>query len=111
MLLFDIDTIKPHIERLQIYLSDQQRVLFQSAENVATAKAEKQKLIDNEKLRKTILTKYFNINRLAKRAYNSNQPLSFTKISDRPLEIMKDSLDYLYADFPEHFTWIKSKKK
>lgn len=96
--------MKPHVERLQIHLPDQQRVLFQPAENVAVAEAAKQKLIDNEKLRRTILTEYFEMNRLAKEALNNNQPLPFKTANGRPLEVIKNPRDYLYADFPEHFT-------
>jgi ATP-dependent DNA helicase PIF1 len=111
MFSFGMGTMKPHVERLQIHLPDQQRVLFQPADNQAVAEAAKQKLIDNDKLRRTTLTEYFNMNRIAKEALDRNEPLPFKKSNGRPLEVMKNPLDYLYADFPEHFTWMKGKKR
>lgn len=111
MLSFGIGSLKPYIKRLQIYLSDQQRTLFQACETKAANQLAKQRLIDSEKLRRTILTEFFAINQAAREALDYGLPLPFTKSNSKPSEVEKNPLNYLYTDFLEYFTWIKGKKQ
>ncbi len=57
------------------------------------------------------MTAYFDINRRAKEAIDRGEPLPFKKDNGRPLDIMKNPLDYVYADFPEYFVYQKTKKR
>ena len=58
-----------------------------------------------------MLIEYFNMNRLAKEAYNNSRLLPFRKQNGKRPAIIRDPLDYLYADFPEVFTWNKRNKR
>jgi hypothetical protein len=111
LLSFGMGTMKPHVERLQIHLPDQQRILFNPGEDEAANNAAKHKLMDDEKLRRTTLTEYFEMNRIAKEALDQGQPLPFRKKNGGRLAVQKNPLDHLYTDFPEHFTWIKQSKR
>ncbi len=110
MLSFSMGIMKPHVERVQIHLPDQQHTLSKPADDQAANEAAKQKLMDSDKLRRTMLTEFFNMNRLAREAHDNGQPLPFTKQNGKRPAIMRDPLDYLYADFPEVFTWNKRNK-
>ena len=67
--------------------------------------------MDDEKLRRTTLTEYFEMNRIAKEALNQGQPLPFRKKNGGRLANKKNPLDHLYTDFPKHITWIKKSKR
>ena len=108
---FSMGVMKPHVERLQCHLPGQQRILFNAPQDQALHIAAKQQLMDNDKLRRTTLTEYFTMNRLAKDALDQGLPLPFKKPNGRRYAVEKNPLDYLYADFPEHFTWIQKSRQ
>lgn len=103
--------MKPHMERLQIHLPGQQRILFKAPQEQVAHDALKQKLMDDDKLRRTTITEFFEMNRIAKEALDAGQPLPFKKKNGRQLEVLRNPLDYLYTDFPEYLTWMKKTRR
>ena len=104
-------SLKPHVERLDIYLPHQQRILFNSTGNAVQDATQKKNILENNKLRRTLLTEFFKINRMTKEALDQRLLLLFKKPNRQSFAIQKNPLDYLYTEFPEHFIWIKRNKQ
>ena len=93
-----IEKIKFVVIRLVVHLKNQQRVSFNSNKSIS-------QLQKSEKLRHTTLTKYFDLNRIAKKIEKTNQNL---KIDYKNVD--KNFKNYLYQNFFTHFVWSKKKK-
>ncbi|KAG2620223.1 hypothetical protein PVAP13_3NG155602 [Panicum virgatum] len=65
---------------MQVHLEGMHMVAYKSTDNLNN-------VVQSEKSQRSMLTKYFNVNRSNPAAH-----------------------EYLYREFPEHFTWNKSKK-
>ncbi|CAG8740328.1 23639_t:CDS:2 [Dentiscutata erythropus] len=78
---FDMSQINPSVVRLQIYLPHQQTVIF-------SQNTELNNIINDDQYKKTILTKYFKINK--------NDP---------------NAKNYFYHEFPRYYVWNKMNKK
>ena len=94
-----IGEIKPPVTRLAIHLENQQRVVLRPGQQDAS------QLQKSEKLRRTTLTEYFEMNLTAKEAEEVGEDprIDYKGVS-------KDPRDYLYQDFPTHFVWSKKNK-
>ena len=84
--------------RFVVHLKNQQRIFFDSNKSIS-------QLQKNEKFRHTILTKYFDLNRIAKKIEKTNQNF---KIDYKNVD--KNFRNYLYQNFFTHFVWNKKKK-
>lgn len=93
-----IGEVKPAVTRLAVHLEKQQRVSFRPDCNHV-------ELQENEKLRRTSLTVYFEMNLAAKKAEEAGKD---PKIDYKG--VGKDPRNYLYQDFPTHFVWSKKKR-
>lgn len=101
---FSMGGIKPHVERLQIHLPEEQQIGVDPDRETAET------ILDKDSLRKTQLTEFFEMNRLAKEALENDQPLPFRRKNGQPCLLDTNPLDYLYDEFPVHFTWDKRKR-
>ena len=99
ILNLSIEKIKPSVTRLTIHLKNQQRVVLRSNQQNAS------QLQKSEKLRRIILTKYFEMNLTAKKTEKTdeNPRIDYKDVS-------KDPRDYLYQNFSTHFVWSKKNK-
>ena len=70
---FSIGGIKPYVERLQIYLPEEQQISVDPDRETIGM------ILDKDLLCKTQLTEFFEMNRLAKEALENNQPLPFRR--------------------------------
>ena len=84
--------------RFVVHLKNQQRIFFDSNKSIS-------QLQKNEKFRHTILTKYFDLNRIAKKIEKTNQNF---KIDYKNVD--KNFRNYLYQNFFTHFVLNKKKK-
>ncbi|KAF7814060.1 uncharacterized protein G2W53_028029 [Senna tora] len=75
---FSMSRIYPAVERLQIHMPNMQRVQFNEDQSVY-------EILGNERNTRTQLTEYFRMNRVDPEARN-----------------------YLYIEFPQHYTWVKN---
>ena len=92
---FSTHAIKPAVYRLQLHDLDQQRVTFDPGQLP-------QELLDaGEKMRRTPLTEYFELNRAAKEALDDGRPVPYAT----------NPLDHYYLSIPEYFTWDRANKK
>ena len=92
--------IKYFVIRLQIYMKNQQRILFDFNDDITSFQ-----LQNNKKFRQTILIEFFKMNQRVKDAKNAN--LSF---SHKNLNINKNFKNYIHQNIFKHFVW-KTKKK
>jgi len=77
---FKLYSMSPPILQMQVHLEGMHMVAYKSTDNLNN-------VAQSEKSQRSMLTEYFNVNR-------SNPA----------------ACQYLYREFPEHFTWNKSKK-
>ena len=85
----------PAVYRLPVHLEHQQRMTFNPARDTVAD------IQESERLRKTKLTEYFELNRLAKEALENGRQNPFPK---SPLEVA-------YIDLPKYFTWKAKPQK
>ena len=98
---FSMGETKPHVEELQIHLPDQQSVILRPHHMTADG------LAGDDKARMTNLTEHFAANQLARQYEQEGKDPPFRYIKNKKT-ITKDPRQYLYTEFPEHFTWAKS---
>jgi hypothetical protein len=96
--------IKPHVERLQIHLPEEQQI------GVDPDRETTETILNKDSLRKTQLTEFFEMNRLAKEALENDQTLPFRRRNEQPHLLDTNPLNYLYDEFPMHFTWDRRKR-
>ena len=77
---FKLYSISPPVLQMQVHLEGMHMVAYKSTDNLNN-------VVYSEKSQRSMLTEYFKVNRLNPAARR-----------------------YLYREFPEHFTWNKSKK-
>ena len=77
---FKLYSMSPPVLQMQVHLEGMHMVAYKSTDNLNN-------VVQSEKSQRSMLTKYFNVNRSNPAAH-----------------------EYLYREFPEHFTWNKSKK-
>jgi PIF1-like helicase/Helitron helicase-like domain at N-terminus len=78
---FNLSEIRPSVRSLQLHVSDKQLICYNENDDL-------EEVTQRDKLKKTMLTEFFEANKRYLEARN-----------------------YLYREFPEHFTWDKSSKK
>ena len=77
---FKLYSMSPPVLQMQVHLEGMHMVAYKSTDNLNN-------VAQSEKSQRSMLTEYFNVNRSNPAAH-----------------------EYLYREFPEHFTWNKSKK-
>ena len=85
--------IKSSVARLQIYVKNQQQILFDFNVDITSFQ-----LQNNEKFRQTTLTEYFKMNRIVKDVENANLSLSYEH-----LNINKNYKNYIYQNIFKYF--------
>ena len=78
---FKLYSMSPPVLQMEVHLEGMHMVAYKSTANLNN-------VVQSEKSQRSMLTEYFKVNRLNPAARR-----------------------YLYREFPEHFTWNKSKKK